>query len=273
MGSAEAEGSGGARMGQNAAVDDVSKPAGSDPAVGAATNGRREPAAGGATSAARPPVGGGTTNAGQDPASGDPNAGGTADAGRGSSVAGAANPRQDPAAADPTDAGQDPAISDAGAPDDTADATASIDVTASIPVCESAAEEIAGGTYTVPVPERLSAYSSYTVGSITFCKAGDSVQLDYSLPELLLGKKERVQLRGGWNASTPSLDLSGDATANCVVSGSTWTCTEHFAAVTLDVERLQKELADLPDAERQARFEVSQIFGQDPIGILEFSLP
>lgn len=139
---------------------------------------------------------------------------------------------------------------------------------------ETAHANIASGTYSVPVSAELAQYASYSVGSINFCSTGELVTLGYKLPALLLGKAEHVAFTGPWNPSTSRFELaSEDGTGVCERAGTTWTCTEEFSAVTVDLTELDKELEGLSAPEIDGRRAVSQLFGQDPIGILTFVGP
>lgn len=139
---------------------------------------------------------------------------------------------------------------------------------------ETTHANVPAGTYSVPVPAQLVPYASYEVGSINFCQSGDSVTLGYRLPELLLGKAEHVAFVGPWNASSETYELSGkDGTGSCARSGTTWTCTEHFSGLTVDPAKVSDLLKGAPPAELQGRVQVTNHFGQDPIGVLVFSLP
>ena len=64
--------------------------------------------------------------------------------------------------------------------------------------------------------------------------------------------------------------LTGDGTANCEVTSGSWSCFEEFVGVTVDLEAVAEETQGLPAAEAAGRLEVSQAFGADPIGILDF---
>jgi hypothetical protein len=139
---------------------------------------------------------------------------------------------------------------------------------------ETTHANIPAGTYSVPVSAELAPYASYPVGSINFCWNADLVTLGYKLPALVLGKAEHVAFVGPWNPSTARFELSGeDGTGICERAGTTWTCTEEFVSIGVDLTELSKELEGLPAEQVNGRLEVSKLFGQDPIGVLTFVAP
>ncbi len=138
--------------------------------------------------------------------------------------------------------------------------------------------DIAGAVYSVPVPPALEPYASYPLEDVSLCNqpAGGppGIELGYSLPALLVGKKQRVAFAGAYDAATDTYALSGDnGTATCHPTGAAWRCDEAFVGLVHDLEEVAKEAEDLDPAEAQARLEVAEIFRGDPIGILDFSLP
>jgi len=152
--------------------------------------------------------------------------------------------------------------------------------TASLPVCVPDGEEepphmdIAGAVYSVPVPAALEPYAAYPIGDVSLCQSGDTIELGYSLPKLLVGKNTRVSFAGTYLAAEGTYELSSeDGTASCEPSDTSWTCFETFTGLEVDLERVADEAAELPAAEAAGRVEVAERFGGDPIGILDFDLP
>jgi hypothetical protein len=150
---------------------------------------------------------------------------------------------------------------------------------ASLPVCppddgvEAPHEDISGGVYSVPVPPELEPYASYPVDDITLCWTGSAVQLGYSLPALLVGKKQRVSFTGSYDEPSGDFVLaSDDGTATCTPA-DVWSCAEIFTGIEVDLEEVAEEVEDLDPVEAQARLEVAKRFEVDPIGLLDFPSP
>jgi hypothetical protein len=122
--------------------------------------------------------------------------------------------------------------------------------------------------FAVPVPAELDPYAHYPVDSITFCRRGNLVELGYKLPELLLGKAERVGFSGGYDSAAGVLALTGNGTATCELAGGSWSCLEHFVGIAVDLEAVAKAAEDLPPAEAAGRIDVAEVFGATR---LEFS--
>ncbi|MCA9645831.1 MAG: hypothetical protein H6718_21050 [Polyangiaceae bacterium] len=130
------------------------------------------------------------------------------------------------------------------------------------------------GSYSVPVSANLEAYAAYPVGDISICRTETTIELGYSLPALLVGKKTRVDFSGGVDPSATQHVLSGkDGTATCNRIGKAWSCLEHFMGIEVDLQRVADEAAALSPAEAQGRIDVATVFQGDPIGVLEFKQP
>lgn len=152
--------------------------------------------------------------------------------------------------------------------------------TTSLPTCvpdelvEPPHMDIAGAIYSVPVPEALEPYAAFPIGDVSLCRTDTTLELGYSLPKLLVGKKTRVSFEGGYDATAGTYELSSeDGTASCDPTANRWTCFETFTGIEVDLERVADEAADLPDAEAAGRVDVAERFGGDPIGVLDFELP
>jgi hypothetical protein len=134
--------------------------------------------------------------------------------------------------------------------------------------------DITGAVYSVPVPSELEAFASYPIGDVSLCQLGSALQLGYSLPALLVGKKTRVSFQGGYDTTSGRYEMtSADGTASCGRVGADWTCNEAFTGLEIDLTEVAKEAEALPAAEAAARVDVAQLFQGDPIGILSFTLP
>lgn len=150
----------------------------------------------------------------------------------------------------------------------------------SLPACtpdgveEPPHADIPGGDYAVPVPPELQPYATYPVGDISLCSNGAGIELGYSLPALLVGRAERVSFAGAFDETTGAFVLtSEDGTSTCVVQRPEWSCVEEFTGIVVDLDEVAKETEGLDAAEAAARLEVARLFANDPIGLLDFSLP
>ncbi|MEZ4446330.1 MAG: hypothetical protein R3B72_45045, partial [Polyangiaceae bacterium] len=95
------------------------------------------------------------------------------------------------------------------------------DPLAALPTCvpdgqvEPPHMDIAGAIYSVPVPVELEAYASYPIGDVSLCRTGNQLQMGYSLPALLVGKKTRVSFAGTVDPTSTTYALSSaDGTAD-----------------------------------------------------------
>lgn len=138
------------------------------------------------------------------------------------------------------------------------------------------------GTYTVPVDEALTPYASFPLDGIQFCDTGGTVTLSYKFPTLLLGSDQHVDFSGALDRAVPEYMLSSSrGTARCTAPAAgaagaavvVWSCKETLSGLAIDSEKLDAALAALPPVEASARRQVATAFGQDPIGVLEFSEP
>ena len=126
------------------------------------------------------------------------------------------------------------------------------------------------GRYSVPVPPELAPYAEYPIDSITACRRGALVELGYKLPALLVGKETHVGFSGSYDDVAAAFVLSGNGTATCEVTAGSWSCFEEFAGIGVDLAAVAEETEGLSTDEAQGRLDVSQFFGADPIGILDF---
>lgn len=134
--------------------------------------------------------------------------------------------------------------------------------------------DVMGAVYSVPVPAQLEPFASYLVEDVSLCRLSGGIELGYSLPALLVGKKTRVSFTGPFDATTGTYELSSvDGTASCELTGDAWSCLEHFSGLEVDLEEVAEEAEGLSQQEAAARLQVAQLFSGDPIGILDFTLP
>jgi hypothetical protein len=132
---------------------------------------------------------------------------------------------------------------------------------------------IYAGNYHVPVPAELEPYADFEIVSVRLDVRGGELVLKYDLPELLIGEARGLSFRG---AATPdgSYVLEGDdGTATCRSSADGWTCDEALFAVQLDVEKIERLLDSMSDAEAIGRRSVADRFSVDPIGVLQIASP
>jgi hypothetical protein len=133
----------------------------------------------------------------------------------------------------------------------------------------------AGGTYVVPVPEVLAPFATFPIARVRLEEKGSEWELSYDLPALLVGEERRIALRGsvvGSPAEAGVYELRGDAgRATCRELGGMWSCEEALTNLTIDGDKLDDELARVPDAEAAPRREVAERFAVDPIGVLTFA--
>jgi len=128
----------------------------------------------------------------------------------------------------------------------------------------------ARATYRVPVPAELEPYASFELGDLRFREREGQVNLEYSLPVLLVGGTQRVSFRGPLLASG-ELDLNGEAgRVTCRAVGSSMQCDEVLTQVELDQQKLERALSAFTSDESQARRAVAARFSDDPIGVLTF---
>lgn len=131
------------------------------------------------------------------------------------------------------------------------------------------------GNYRVPVADapELEAAASYPVAEVHWTLVGNTVTLDYHLPDGLVGGLIGIDLSGPLAAGATQSDLAGDlAIGTCVAKAQIVTCAEDFG--DLGVLPISMAVVDQaaareytgPVADRRA---VAQRFSTDPIGILE----
>ena len=128
------------------------------------------------------------------------------------------------------------------------------------------------GTYFVPVPPELEPYALFSLESVRLELRGDELELQYDLPELLLGEARQISFRGG-AAASGEYQLEGDeGVARCRRSAGRLRCDEVLGGVDIDTRKIDRLLATMPRAEASARRSVADRFTIDPIGVLEVGL-
>lgn len=124
--------------------------------------------------------------------------------------------------------------------------------------------------YHVPVPAELEPYSNFELGDLRLREHGSEWELEYTLPELLVGERQELSFRGS-AIETGELQLRGDTgQVSCRNLGGAMRCDEVLSRVQLDRDKLQRSFASLPVEESAARWAVAERFSDDPIGVLTF---
>jgi hypothetical protein len=128
------------------------------------------------------------------------------------------------------------------------------------------------GRYSVPVAPELEGYATFDVPAIRIRQHGSEIEIAYTLPALLVGGDEELSFRGSGSADANGVyQLSGDrGQARCQWLEAAFVCDEALRGVEIDRNELQREYADLPAAESDARWSIATQFSDDPIGKLTF---
>jgi len=144
-----------------------------------------------------------------------------------------------------------------------------------VPSAAGAAASAGSPTYHVPVPAELEPYSNFELGDLRLREHGSEWELQYTLPELLVGGHQELSFRGS-ASGTGALRLLGDAgqvtcqSLAAQMPGAMRQCDEVLNRVELDRDKLERSFADLPAEESAARWAVVGRFSDDPIGVLTF---
>jgi len=128
------------------------------------------------------------------------------------------------------------------------------------------------GLYSVPVAAELEPYAAYTLESVRVQRSGSELRLDYELPALLLGERQRLSFRGALAAAGRHVREGADGVARCESVSGGLRCDEVLRGLEPDRDALDRLLAELPDAEARGRRSVSEQFSIDPIGVLIVTL-
>jgi hypothetical protein len=125
-------------------------------------------------------------------------------------------------------------------------------------------------SYHVPVPLELEPYSHFELGDLRLRARGSDWELEYTLPELLVGGHQSLSFRGSSDGAGDYRLLGEAGQVTCQSLGTSMECSEVLSRVELDREKLQRLLAALPAEESAARWAVAGRFSDDPIGVLTF---
>ena len=170
-----------------------------------------------------------------------------------------------------------PVADDAVTDESGADGTVDSGSTGAAPMQSPAGAAASAGrpTYHVPVPAELEPYSNFELGDLRLREHGSEWELQYTLPELLVGGHQELSFRGS-ASGTGALRLLGDAgqvtcqSLAAQMPGAMRQCDEVLNRVELDRDKLERSFADLPAEESAARWAVVARFSDDPIGVLTF---
>lgn len=133
------------------------------------------------------------------------------------------------------------------------------------------------GLYRVPtVTPELEAAATFPIESADWIMSGDTVTLHYDLPIGLVGGDVEVTLTGTFAARATSVDVSGAAgTGTCTRDANIVTCLETFTGLgtlPLSMDAVERAASTEYAGPAQHRVDVANVFGSDPIGVLEFDL-
>ena len=153
-------------------------------------------------------------------------------------------------------------------------ASAPVGVTPGTPV--PATTGVYLGTYRVPTSPDLAEAATYPVGHVHWTVANGIATLHYELPLGLVGGKLSVTLAGVYEAGATTVTLAGEqGTGACVAQADVITCREEFA--NLGILPISMAVVEQIAALEYAgpvtnRIELANLFGSDPIGIVDFDL-
>ena len=132
------------------------------------------------------------------------------------------------------------------------------------------------GHYVVPAPDNLSAAASYPVDSVEWSVVAGVATLHYNLPRGLVGGTLPVTLSGAIDPTTTQITLASNlGEGACVARGTLITYREVFGDLGVlpismpVVEQVAAQQFAGPVASRVA---VANLFGNDPIGFVDFDL-
>jgi hypothetical protein len=128
------------------------------------------------------------------------------------------------------------------------------------------------GQYFVPVAPELLAYATFDVPTIRIRQHNREIEIAYTLPALLVGGDQELSFRGPDSADANGVyQLSGDSgQARCQWLETAFSCDEALSGIAIDRDKLEREYAQLPAAESDARWSIANQFSDDPIGKLTF---
>lgn len=124
------------------------------------------------------------------------------------------------------------------------------------------------GAYAVPVEPELLPYAAFAV-DITMTRDGNAVALSFELPDTLTGYATELTASGLIDANGPSVVEGANVRGTCEVTPAL-RCELSYEALTVAPEAARNAwiARGVGGAELEARVRVSQIFRDDPLGIL-----
>ncbi len=125
------------------------------------------------------------------------------------------------------------------------------------------------GTYEVPMPAEQQAAATFPVDKVKWSVNARGATLDYDLPLGLTGTKQRVVLKGPYDAAKGAYVLAGNAgTGECQVVGANVRCLEQLPGIAVDEAAALQNVEAAVDV--NARKNVIDVFRFDPVGVLRF---
>lgn len=125
----------------------------------------------------------------------------------------------------------------------------------------------------MPVPADLESYAVFDVPVVHVRLHGSDIELDYQLPASLVGNDQELSFRGPVQPdASGAYVLSGDSgQAKCQYLDEAFSCHETLSNIEIDRDKVQEKYADLPAPERAAHLAVTNVFSDDPIGVLRLA--
>lgn len=131
----------------------------------------------------------------------------------------------------------------------------------------------ARASYEVPVSEDLKEYAQFELPDFEKKVDGDKFSVEYTLPAVLTGNAERIELNGKVRANKDEILLTGKkGAAKCVGLLSTITCTISYENLDIDEGKVIEAIRNMStsDKEFSGRIEVMRSFSTDPVGIITY---
>ena len=140
-----------------------------------------------------------------------------------------------------------------------------------------------GADYRVPVSPLLAPYAQFQLQGFELSHQGSRLSLKYNLPLELMGKSVEIKMSGVIGTTSGATSgaigkrahyfLNGPhAHATCVSSSSGQSCQVKYKNLPMDSQAVDTFLQATAQSseEYQARTQVAQIFGADPIGVVSY---
>ncbi len=132
---------------------------------------------------------------------------------------------------------------------------------------------VAEAKYEVPVSAELKEYASFELPDFEKKVDGDKVSVEYTLPSVLTGNLEKIELKGKVHTNKDEILLKGyKGAAKCVGLLSTITCTISYENLNIDEAKAIEAIKSMSTSEEEftGRIEVMRAFSTDPVGIITY---